>query len=604
MDMTNILFTTPCKPYPIQFNNVSLTDLSSQRLTQQQDIFTLSGHMHCHGIHTIAQNISVPSIFLEYPTWEYFEKEVRKGYDFVGISFFATCMDIVLEMCKLVRRLSPQSKIVLGHYGGLAFNAFYPEDFKREHADYVCVGEGVRFFRQLLGEPEDAPLTQSHLPRCGEGLPWLDKHPAGYTAWVTAGLGCPSACDFCATTEMHANARVQLYSPEKVFQEMKRVYRAYPDTMTLMVYDEDWLKYPDEVRELGRLIREDSEFGLRKLNWFALSSIESVNQYDYDELPLTGFKTTFIGIESKFAPKEGYQKREAGRDAKETIHELLKRGIGCLGGLMLGFDFHDRVNIMEDINYYVACELTSKQISRVSPFPGTPLWYRLKEEGRLMEVPWVDQSFYGGGYKYKNFEPHELEALILEGYRKFYETWGPTVMRQLKVELNGYEWCRASNDKLLREERAGLHKDIAQSLYPLIRACEHFAPNGIVRRRIRQTYDRYIKDFGKPTPSQEIMSYYILAKAFQAKLHETIDPQNRHPKEEPFKVYIYDKNGRGEQAPPYRVIYPTQDNAYERYRTIREIKEKVLGKALKWVDKTMVPEGSGIESLSVRTKLL
>jgi len=403
---------------------------------------------------------------------------------------------------------------------------------------------------------------------------------------------------------MHGNSRVQLYSPEQIFQEMKRIYRTYPDTMTVMVYDEDWLKYPDEVRELGRLIREDTEFGLRKLNWFALSSIESVNQYDLDELPLTGFKTTFIGIESKFAPREGYQKREGAREAKETIHELLKRGIGCLGGLMLGFDFHDRINIQEDLNYYVACELTSHQISRVSPFPGTPLWYRLKEEGRLLEVPWVDQNFYGGGYKYKNFETHELEALILEGYRMFYETWGPTVMRQLKVELNGYEWCRASNNKLLREQRAGLHKEIAQSLYPLIRACDQFAPNGIVRRRIRQLYDRYVKNFGKPRPSQEIMSYYILAKAFQAKLHEVIDPRNRHPKEEPFKIYIYNKNGEGREGPPYKVIYPQRDLSYEIYRTLREVKGNLFGRVLRWVDQVMGREEEEIEAISVRTKLL
>jgi len=201
--------------------------------------------------------------------------------------------------------------------------------------------------------------------------------------------------------------------------------RTFPDVMIVQVYDEDWLKYTDEVRELGQLIQEDTEFGLRKLNWFSPSSIESLSQYEYDELPLQGFKGTFIGVESKFAPKEGYQKRTG--EAKETIHELLKRGIYCSGGLMLGFDFHDRVNIQEDINYYVACELTSHQISRVFPFPGTPLWYRLQEEGRVYDVPWIDINFYGGGYKHKNFEPHEIEHLILEGYRKFYETWWNTL---------------------------------------------------------------------------------------------------------------------------------------------------------------------------------
>lgn len=602
--MPKILFSTPCQPYPTQFNNVSLTDASSQRFTQQQDIFTMSGHMHCHGTHLIAQNISAPSIFLEYPTWDYFEKEARKEYDFIGITFFQTCMDIVLDMCRMIRRLSPHTKIVLGHYGALAFNAFFPEDFKREHADYVCIGEGVSFFRQLLGEAIDAPIEQRQFPRCSDNLPWLDKHPRGAVGFVVAGLGCPSACDFCATTEMHANERIQLYPPDKLFEEIKRVYQTFPETMGIIIYDEDWLKYTEEVRELGRLIQEDTEFGLRKINFVAASSVESLSQYAWDELPLTGFKATFIGVESKFAPTEGYQKRAG--EAKDTIHQLLSRGITCSGGLMLGFDFHDRVNILEDINYYIACEMTNHQISRVSPFPGTPLWHRLKEEDRLYDIPWVDQSFYGGGMKYRNFEPHELESLTLEGYRKFYETWGPTVMRLLKVELNGYEWCRASNNKLLRQERAGLHQETAQMLFPMIRACEHFAPNGLVRRRIRQTQERYIKLFGKPRRSQEVMSYFVLAEAFRAKIQEAIDPRNRHPKQEPFKVYIYEKNGQGKNGAPYKVLYPVRDRGYEFYQAWRGIKEGALGKLMPFLDKDRIAEAeeSPAISSSVKFKLL
>jgi haloalkane dehalogenase len=602
--MTKVLLTTPCQPYPVQFNNVSLTDSMNQRFTQQQDIFTSKSHTHCQGMHMIAQNISVPSIYLEYPTWHYFEKELRKGYDFIGIGFFQTCTDIVIEMCKMIRKLSPQSKIVLGHYGALAFNAYYPEDFKREHADYICIGEGVQFFRQLLGEPPDGPITQRFLPRCGDSLSWLDRHPKGHTGFVTAGLGCPSGCDFCATTEMHANQRVQLGTPDKVFQEMKNIYRAYPETMLVWVYDEDWLKYTDEVREVGRLIQEDTEFGLRKLNWFTLCSIESLNQYEMDELPLTGFKLGFIGIESKFAPQEGYQKREGALGAKETIHALHDRGISTTGGLMLGFDFHDRVNIQEDINYYVACEMTTHQISQVVPFPGTPLWYRLKEENRVADVPWIEAGFYGGGgYKYRNFENHELQALILEGYRRFYETWGPSVMRQLKVELNGYEWCRASSNPLLRDQRAGLHKESAEMLYPLIRASEHFAPNGIVRRRIRQTQERYIKNLGKPTPSQEIMSYYVLAKAFQGKAREYVDPQNRHPKQEPFKIYIYDKNGRGKDEPPYRVVYPERDKGFEFYNSYRSTRDEAFTKVLGFIDNILAP-GRATKSVSIKTQLV
>src|SRR3990172_8804021 len=117
--MARILFTTPTQPYPTQFCNDSLTDLTSQRFTKGQDIFTLSGHMHCHAVHILAQNISAPPRVLEFPHWEDFEEEVKKGYDYVGVSYFSNHTATVEEMCRRVKELSPRSKVVLGSLGTL-----------------------------------------------------------------------------------------------------------------------------------------------------------------------------------------------------------------------------------------------------------------------------------------------------------------------------------------------------------------------------------------------------------------------------------------------------------------------------------------------------
>jgi hypothetical protein len=144
---------------------------------------------------------------------------------------------------------------------------------------------------------------------------------------------------------------------------------------------------------------------------------------------------------------------------------------------------------------------------------------------------------------------------------------------------------------------------MAEMLYPLIRASEHFAPNGIVRRRIRQTQERYIKNFGKPAPSQEIMSYYILAKAFPATAREHIDPRNRHPKQEPFKIYIYDKNGKGKDEPPYRVLYPERDKGFEFYNNYRSVRDEVFAKALGFIDNIFAP-GTSPKATSIRMQLV
>ncbi|MBI2876089.1 MAG: hypothetical protein HYY20_04340, partial [Candidatus Tectomicrobia bacterium] len=226
------------------------------------------------------------------------------------------------------------------------------------------------------------------------------------------------------------------------------------------------------------------------------------------------------------------------------------------------------------------------QLTKVTAFPGTPFWERMKEEGRIHDdVPWEDVNFYGGGFKHKNFEDHEIMEILLYGYKKLYESWGPTLMRQLRLELNGYEHCRASKHRLLREERAERHRDHCESLYPMIRACEHFAPNGIVRRQIRQLQERYVKNFGAPSTAQEAQSYFVLTRAFQEKAREALLPRNREPRQEPFKKYIYAGNRQARPGEaPYRVIYPRRDAGYERDRKLFRLQEQLFDKLLDTLD--------------------
>ena len=60
-----ILFTTPCYPYPTLPANDSLTDATGQRFTKGDDVFTIVSHTHCYANHILAQNIDIPSILLE-----------------------------------------------------------------------------------------------------------------------------------------------------------------------------------------------------------------------------------------------------------------------------------------------------------------------------------------------------------------------------------------------------------------------------------------------------------------------------------------------------------------------------------------------------------
>src|SRR5580700_4635089 len=90
-------------------------ELYHNQVTREQGPFSLRMFHRSWGILMIQQNISAPTTVLDFPTREAFEAELSANrYDVVGISSIIVNVGKVQEMCRMVRRLSPKSAIVVG----------------------------------------------------------------------------------------------------------------------------------------------------------------------------------------------------------------------------------------------------------------------------------------------------------------------------------------------------------------------------------------------------------------------------------------------------------------------------------------------------------
>jgi haloalkane dehalogenase len=579
--MTKILLTTSVQPYPTDPWNEIMSDGTAQRFTKGQDIFTIHSHAHCHANHLLAQNISVPCEVLEYPSWEIFTKKIEEQYDFVGISFFPMHMDNVLKMCTHIRKASPSTRILLGSYGAQSFAAAFGEEEAKEYADYVCLGEGIQFLRFLLGEPAAAPISERLLPKCGGTVPWLDKRPKGSFGMLVSGLGCAGGCDFCSTTQLYGQKRHQLLTGKQVAREIKRYQAVYPELEQVMVIEEDHFRVPEHLMEIGEELREDPQT-LADIDYLTFGSTGNIQKFaekhGWEELALTGVGALFIGVESKFAAEHGYDKRADGA-SKEVFRNLHNIGIRTVGAWMCGWDFHDRNNIHEDLEWFVSLNPTFYQLTRVAPFPGTPFWKKAKEEGRLLDVPWEDVHFWSSAHRPNNFESHELLEFVEKGYTKLYETWGSSITNKLVVHLNGYRFCMNAESEVLREYKSQFHKKIAASLYPFVAACEQFAPNGRVQRRMSKLHEFYRDLLGEPTKSQQLLARYILRRAAKGKKEQTKASISRSQHQEVCKIYRYDKDPQTERESPfpYEVIYPEKGASFYSYKLGQALNRYKLG---------------------------
>ncbi len=586
MITNRILLTTPCYPYPSLPANDSLTDATGQRFTHGDDIFSLVSHTHCYANHILAQNINMPATLLEYPRWNNFIEEVDKEYAMIGISAFPVHLDMVMKMCTYIREKSPETKILLGSYGAQAFAAQYDEETKKKYVDHVVLGEGVKFLRELLGEDTDRPIQQKVMPKCGGAPAFINKYPKGGLGFLVTGLGCPGGCDFCATTEMYKKKRIELLSPDDFVNHVELYRKHFKNLSSIFVIEEDHFRHPRWLTKTKERWEKNMDL-VKNVDWTGFGSVDFIwhyaENYGWDAIPETGMGAVFIGVESKFAGEHGYRKvREA--DAREVFHKLHSMGIRTLGAWICGWDYHNHANMYEDLNYFVACKPTYQQLTRLSPFPGTELWRKLKDQGRVCDVPWEDVHFWSGSQKNISLETHETLNLTEYGYDLIYKTWGPSILRKLEVTLNGYEFCMDSDNPLMREHRSELYKGSCATTWGMLGAMDRFAPNGVVRRRVIKADERFRDLIGEPTPMMEMLSKNIEQRAVKFKMAHMFNPYNRRPREEPAKRYLYNKDSSiKDDDIPYITEYPNKiPKKIQKIMNRNNLKYRILSKLLSY----------------------
>ena len=132
-------------------------ELYHNQVTRAQGSFSLRRFHRSWGIMMIQKNISAPCTVLDFPTREAFARELtRNHYDVVGISSIIVNVGKAREMCRMVRKLSPHSTIVVGGHVAAIPGVEHLLD-----ADHIVKGDGIAWMRSYLGEDADAPIRSS-----------------------------------------------------------------------------------------------------------------------------------------------------------------------------------------------------------------------------------------------------------------------------------------------------------------------------------------------------------------------------------------------------------------------------------------------------------
>ncbi|HRZ87249.1 MAG TPA: radical SAM protein [bacterium] len=525
-----ILLTTIFGPYGVKDGYAEdlgmQMELMNNQVTREQGIHSPRTNFLTFPLYFIAENISVPATVLDFPRWDDFTAELKKGYTHVGMSFIQMNVYKAKRMAEYIRENYPQIKIIVGGYAtGL------PDLKKIVPCDAVCPGEGIRWMREYFGEDTNRPIRHPVMHGVSKKYIYGIRDFVNDSAVIFPGLGCPNKCFFCATSSKFGGEYIPfLKTGREIFDLCERAERDL-GCKSFAIIDENFLKKPERARELLMLMEQ------HKKTWIfsTFSSAEAILSCGIDLLVRLGVVFVWIGVESQ---KEIFSKLKD-VDIRALIKEMQSKGISVLASSILFLEHHDRETIHHDIDWAIGLGADLHQFMQLTPLPGTPLYKEHLEKGTLIKGhPYT--KLHGQDclcFHHKHFKSEEAREITRKAFEKKYHTDGPAVLNMAKTILDGYR--RASDDhrdhmqKGLRwdpetfryeksnykpadpymELRLARMRKRASEFRAILLSSRVYAPNSAARLKAVQIRKMYEDLFGRATAFDTLKSVVLLGFA-------------------------------------------------------------------------------------------
>jgi radical SAM superfamily enzyme YgiQ (UPF0313 family) len=318
---------------------------------------------------------------------------------------------------------------------------FLPEE-GLAHADWVIRGEGEKSFVHLLDmiEGKTPPDKVPGLSRMVDGQPVhneLDPVPVSmddvpvpdFSLFAARGgfrfshgivpmqtsRGCPHECNFCSVTPMFGR-KVRYASPGRVAEELEQ---RRGSGGRIFFYDDNFCASPPRAKTLLEYLMRKNVY---LPSWQSQVSVRAAKDVEMLKLMRrSGCSTVFVGFESiDSGALASYDKHQTVEDIREAIRGFQGQGIRVHGMFMTGADGEGLESLRATADFARAEGIDTVQFCTLTPLPGTPLYRKMNEEGRLFTQDW---SLYDGHHAVFNparMSAHDLTLESMKAMRRVY----------------------------------------------------------------------------------------------------------------------------------------------------------------------------------------
>jgi radical SAM superfamily enzyme YgiQ (UPF0313 family) len=196
--------------------------------------------------------------------------------------------------------------------------------------------------------------------------------------------GCPFNCDFCNVTAMLGH-RVRIKTARQIIAELDDLYQLGWRGQIFFVDDNFIGNRKYLLTELLPALIEWQK-GKKQIRFNTEASVDLAdNEALMKMMVAAGFDSVFIGLETP--AEEGLaecnKRQNKNRDLVESVKRIQRAGIQVQGGFIVGFDSDTTSIFQRQIDFIQKSGVVTAMVGLLNAPPGTRLYNRLKQEGRL-----------------------------------------------------------------------------------------------------------------------------------------------------------------------------------------------------------------------------
>ncbi|MFA5992967.1 MAG: radical SAM protein [Candidatus Pacearchaeota archaeon] len=234
--------------------------------------------------------------------------------------------------------------------------------------------------------------------------------------------GCDYACKFCLSSEMfpsdNCGNRTRFRNIDNILQEITECQLMFGTNYGFFV---DLNFYGGDKGRIEKLCGEIAKTGFK---WYAMSRVD-VDPEILFNMGLGGCTEVGFGVESLTKPlKSGFNGTMSEWQAmvKERVRLLKNMGVLSKGYFILGDQGDSKQSLEEEREAILDSDFDELRLSFMMYSPGTPIFERLKREGRFLTD---DLSKFSTDYpviKVDGMTPEDMNRFRIRVYRDYYSS--------------------------------------------------------------------------------------------------------------------------------------------------------------------------------------